>query len=98
MSGPATGVYVSAVGAVGVVFLLCFGPLGKCFDDVQLVIYGIFVMVASCCMMLRKNANVIADDEAHYALWVTVSSSVPLDARRGSVVGVGGPRDARRGS
>ena len=36
----------------------------------QLVIYGILVMVASCAMMLRKNANVLDADRAHFALWV----------------------------
>ena len=57
-------------------FLLSFKALGRYLDDVELVIYGIGVMVVSCVLMLRRRANVLADDPVHYLVWLVAIFSM----------------------
>ena len=68
LPGPVVGYYVSASGLVGVLFLLSFRPLGRLFDDVELVLYGIAVMVASCALMVRPVAAALGGGDAFQVL------------------------------
>ncbi|KAH8096499.1 major facilitator superfamily-like protein [Aureococcus anophagefferens] len=70
LPGPVVGYYVSASGLVGVLFLLSFRPLGRLFDDVELVLYGIAVMVASCALMVRPVAAALGGGDA-FQVWLT---------------------------
>ena len=57
------------------VFLLSFKALGRLFDDVELILYGIGVMVLSCLLMVRKFSEDIIGDDDHdvdaFAAWLT---------------------------
>ncbi|KAJ1462019.1 major facilitator superfamily domain-containing protein [Pelagophyceae sp. CCMP2097] len=70
LDGQAVGYVVSVCGACGVIALLSFKPLARLFDDVELMIYGILVMVLACLLLvtgLRPKA--LAGDGT--ALWAT---------------------------
>ena len=75
MDGPTVGYYVAACGVLGVAFLLSFKQLGRLFDDVELILYGIGVMVLSCLLMVRKFSEDIIGDDDHdvdaFAAWLT---------------------------
>ena len=78
LSGPKTGMVVAGCGLLGVVFLLSFKALGKLFDDVELILYGIGVMVLSCLLMIRGLwAPLIGSDDVDaYAIWLTAMISM----------------------
>ena len=71
LSGPTTGYYVSACGVVGVAFLLSFRCLGRCFDDVELMVGGVSVMVASCVLMISR-----AHRGHDFAVWVAALAAM----------------------
>lgn len=71
LSGPVTGYYVSACGVVGVCFLLSFPLLGRCFDDVELMVGGVAIMVASCVGMISR-----AHSGHDFAVWVGALSAM----------------------
>ncbi len=50
---------VAGCGLLGVVFLLSFKALGRLFDDVELILYGIGVMVLSCLLMIRTTLAIL---------------------------------------
>lgn len=52
MGSPTVGFVVAACGFWGVCALLSFKPLSKVFDDVQLMLGGIAVMVVSCLLLI----------------------------------------------
>ena len=70
MSGPVVGYYVSVAGAVGVLALLSFKCLGTLFDDVELVLGGIGVMVLSCVLMIQRATPSLFRNDA-FGVWVT---------------------------
>jgi len=70
LPGPTTGYYVAACGAVGVAFLLSFKQLGRLFDDVELILYGIAVMVVSCVFMIRRAIPAAADADL-LGIWIS---------------------------
>ena len=78
LSGPKTGMVVAGCGLLGVVFLLSFKALGKLFDDVELILYGIGVMVLSCLLMIRGIWSPLIgnDDVDAYAIWLTAMVSM----------------------
>ena len=78
LSGPKTGMVVAGCGLLGVVFLLSFKALGKLFDDVELILYGIGVMVLSCLLMIRGIWSPLIgnDDVDAYAIWLTAMISM----------------------
>ena len=59
-------------------FLLSFKALGKLFDDVELILYGIGVMVLSCLLMIRGIWSPLIgnDDVDAYAIWLTAMVSM----------------------
>ena len=72
------GMVVAGCGLLGVVFLLSFKALGKLFDDVELILYGIGVMVLSCLLMIRGIWSPLIgnDDVDTYAIWLTAMVSM----------------------
>mmetsp|Transcript_8237 Transcript_8237/g.25767 ORF Transcript_8237/g.25767 Transcript_8237/m.25767 type:complete len:456 (+) Transcript_8237:843-2210(+) len=74
MTGEATGLVVAVCGVLGVAFLLSFKQLGRLFDDVELVLYGIAVMILSLVLMNRRWTKPLLDDDLDadsYAIWLT---------------------------
>ena len=75
LDGPTVGYYVAACGLGGVVLLLSFKRLGRLFDDVELILYGIGVMVLSCLLMVRRlSQDIVGDDDRDvdaFAAWLT---------------------------
>jgi len=74
---PQTGMVVAGCGLLGVVFLLSFKQLGRLFDDVELILYGIGVMVLGCLLMIRRIwTGLVANDLDFYATWLTAMISM----------------------
>ena len=72
LPGPQTGMVVAGCGLLGVLFLLSFKQLGRLFDDVELILYGIGVMVLGCLLMIRRIwAGLGANDLDFYAICLT---------------------------
>ena len=69
---------MAGCGLLGVVFLLSFKALGRLFDDVELILYGIGVMVLSCLLMIRGIWSPLIgnDDVDAYAIWLTAMVSM----------------------
>jgi len=55
---------------VGVAALLSFKPLSKLFDDVELMLYGIGVMVVACLLLVKNIRPKVFDDSA-FDFWLT---------------------------
>lgn len=71
MQGPTVGYVVAVCGFCGVCALLSFKPLSKFFDDVQLMIGGIFVMIVSCALLVNRVRPDNLSSQTQQIVWAT---------------------------
>lgn len=68
-SGPTVGYVVALCGFCGVCALLSFKPLSRCFDDVQLMVGGIAVMLFSCVLLVQAVRPAGLSIQTEESLW-----------------------------
>lgn len=79
------GVFFSVFGAMGVLALLMFSSLVSCFSDIQLIVFGMCVMVVSCLVIAMQ---LYSQSELQFYLAIAMMYSIGYPIGHTALIGM----------